>query len=113
MKNRLFYHNSTIFLQDSLRKICGMHNFIKLTEMVLYLYSVGNVCNKNVRIYIYKQIRFSVIVSVEYKIKINLRSFKSSEHIFEEGDGPYRGFGYSSLVSGPLDLATWSQRELQ
>ena len=67
MKNRLFYHNSTIFMQDSSRKICGMHNFIKLIEMVLYLYSVCNVCNKNMRIYIYKQIRFSVIVSVEYK----------------------------------------------
>ena len=64
MNNRLFYHNSTIFLQDSSRKICGMHNFIKLTYMGLCLY---NVCNKNMRIYIYKQIRFSVIVSVEYK----------------------------------------------
>ena len=42
-----------------------------------------------------------------------MRSFKSSEHIFEKGDGPYRGFGYSSLVSDPLDLATWSQRKLQ
>ena len=64
MNNRLFYHNSTLFLQDSSRKICGMHNFIKLTYMGLYLY---NVCNKNMRIYIDKQIRFSVIVSVEYK----------------------------------------------
>ena len=35
--------------------------------MVLYLYNVCNVCNKNMRIYIYKRIRFSVIVSVEYK----------------------------------------------
>ena len=70
MNNRLFYHNSTIFLQDSSRKICGMHNFIKLTYIGLYLYNVCNVCNvcnKNMRIYIYKQIRFSVIVSVEYK----------------------------------------------
>ena len=33
-------------------------------HMGLYL---CNVCNKNMRIYIYKQIRFSVIVSVEYK----------------------------------------------
>ena len=63
----LFYHKSTIFLQDSSRKICGMHNFIKLTYMGLYLYKVCNICNKNMRIYIYKQIRFSVIVSVEYK----------------------------------------------
>ena len=39
-------------------------NFIKLTWMVL---SLCNVCNKNVRIYIYKQIRVSVIVSVDYK----------------------------------------------
>ena len=41
--------------------------FIKLTYMGLYLYNVCNVCNKKMRIYIYKQIRFSVIVSVEYK----------------------------------------------
>ena len=52
-------------------------------------------------------------VTVVFLIKIKLRSFKSSEHIFEKGDGPYRGFGYSSLVSDPLDSATWSQRELQ
>ena len=64
MNNRLFYHNSTICLQDPSRKICGMHNFIMLTYMGLYLY---NVCNKNMRIYIYKPIRFSVKVSVEYK----------------------------------------------
>ena len=31
--------------------------------------------------------------------KIKLRSFNSSEHINEEGDGPYRGFGYLSLFS--------------
>ena len=67
MNNRLFFHNSTIFLQDSWRKICGMHNFTKLTYMGLYLYNVCNVCSKNMRIYIYKQIRLSVIVSVEYK----------------------------------------------
>ena len=67
MNNRLFYHNSTIFLQDYSRKICGMHNFIKLTYIGLYLYNVCNASNKNLRIYIYKQIRFSVIVSVEYK----------------------------------------------
>ena len=42
--------------------------------------------------------------------KNKLRSFKSSDHIFEKGDGPYRGFGYSSLVSDLLDLATWSQK---
>ena len=67
MNNRLFYHISIIFLQDSSRKICGMHNFVKLTYMDLYLYNVCNVCNKNMQIYIYKQIRFSVVVSVEYK----------------------------------------------
>ena len=39
-------------------------------------------------------------------------SFKSSEHFYEKGDGPYRGFVYSNLFSDPLDLATWSQREL-
>ena len=35
--------------------------------MVLYLYNICNVCEKNMRIYIYKHIRFSVIVSVDYK----------------------------------------------
>ena len=35
------------------------------------------------------------------EIKIQLRSFKSSEHINEKGDGPYRGFGYLSLFSDP------------
>ena len=42
--------------------------------------------------------------------KMILRSFKSSEHINEKGDGPYRGFGY--FFSDPIDFATWSQREL-
>ena len=46
------------------------------------------------------------------EIKIKLSSFKSSEHIYEKGGGPYRGFGYSSLFSDPLDLATWRQRAL-
>ena len=42
--------------------------------------------------------------------KIKLRSFKSSERINEKGDGPYNGFGYLSLFSDFVDLATWSQR---
>ena len=32
-----------------------------------------------------------------------------SLHINEKGDGPYRGFGYLSLFSDPIDLATRSQ----
>ena len=44
--------------------------------------------------------------------KNKLRSFKSSEHNNEKGDGPYRGFGYLSLFSDRTDLATWSKREL-
>ena len=44
--------------------------------------------------------------------KIKLRSFKTCEYINETGDGLYRGFGYLSLFSDPIDLATWSQREL-
>ena len=31
---------------------------------------------------------------LEYGIKIELRSFKSSEHINERNDGSYHGFGY-------------------
>ena len=46
------------------------------------------------------------------KIKRKLRSFKSSEHINEKGDGPYRSFGSLSLFSDSIDLAIWSHREL-
>ena len=41
------------------------------------------------------------------------KSFNSGEHINENRDGPYRGFGYSSLTSVPKELPTWSQKELQ
>ena len=44
--------------------------------------------------------------------KNKLRSFKSSEHIYEKMDGPYRGFDYKSLFSDLLDLAKWIQREI-
>ena len=44
--------------------------------------------------------------------QINLRSFKSSDHINEIRDGPYRDFGYLSLFIDPSDLAKWSQREI-
>ena len=33
-----------------------------------------------------------------YNPKIKLISFKSSEHINETGDGPYRGFGSNSQL---------------
>ena len=49
--------------------------------------------------------------SVYEDIKIELISFKSSEHINEKGNGPYHGFGFLSLFSDPTDLTTWSQRE--
>ena len=39
-------------------------------------------------------------------VKIKLRSSKSCEHINEKGNGPYRGFGYLSFFSDPIDLAT-------
>ena len=44
--------------------------------------------------------------------KNKLRSFKISEHINENGDRPYSGFGYLNLFSDLIDLATWGQREL-
>ena len=59
-----------------------------------------------------KRISTLFYVIYTYIIKIKLGSFKSSEHIKEKGDGPYRGFGYLSLFSDPIYLATWSQREL-
>ena len=43
---------------------------------------------------------------------MKIKSFKSRGHINEKGDGSYRGFGYLSLFTDPIDLATWSQREL-
>ena len=46
------------------------------------------------------------------QIKIKLRSFKSSEHINEQGDWQYHGFGYLSLFSDPIALATSSHIEL-
>ena len=33
------------------------------------------------------------------------RSFKSKENIHKKEVGPHRGFGYSSLISDPIDLA--------
>ena len=45
-------------------------------------------------------------------MKMNLRSFKSSEHINEKKSGPYRGFGYLNPSSDPLDLRKWSQSEI-
>ena len=39
-----------------------------------------------------------------FKLKIKLRSFKSSEHINEKRDRQNHGFGFLSLVSDPLDL---------
>ena len=51
-------------------------------------------------------------LEIKIKLKIKLRSFKSSEHINEKRDGPYGGFGYLSLFSDPLVLVKWSQREI-
>ena len=33
------------------------------------------------------------------------RSFKSKENIHKKEVGPYRGLGYKSLISDPIDLA--------
>ena len=35
--------------------------------------------------------------------KIKLRFFKGSEYIYEKGNVPYCGFGYSSLFSGNME----------
>ena len=45
-------------------------------------------------------------------IKFKLRSFKSSEHINEKGDGPYRGFDYKSLVSDPLEFGKMEPKRI-
>ena len=64
----------------------------------------------SVSLYKYKSSVVDISPSVEKEIKIKVRSFVGSEHINEKRDGPYRGFGYLSLFSDPIDLATWSQR---
>ena len=46
------------------------------------------------------------------QIKIKLRSFKGSEHINKKGDGPYRGFGYLSLFSDPIDLVNMEPKRI-
>ena len=46
------------------------------------------------------------------KQKVKLSSFKSSEIIYEIVGGPYHDFGYLSLISGPINLTTWSQRKI-
>ena len=33
------------------------------------------------------------------------RSFKDKENIHKKEVGPYRGFGYKSLISDPINLA--------
>ena len=38
-------------------------------------------------------------------IKMKLWYFKRSDHTNEKRDVPYRGVGYSSLISDPIDLA--------
>ena len=48
------------------------------------------------------------IVQRQNAMGYELRSFKSSAYINEKGDGLYRGFGYLSLFSDPIDLATCS-----
>ena len=54
--------------------------------------------------------QFVIYLAFLFEYKIELRSFKSSEHINERRDGPYHGFGYLSLFSDSLDLAKWGQR---
>ena len=39
------------------------------------------------------------------------RSFKSKENIHKKEVGPYRGFGYSSLISDTLNLAKGARRK--
>ena len=51
-----------------------------------------------------------VYLAVDYPNTNKTYSFQSSEHIHEKGAGPYRGFGYLSLFSDPIDLASWSER---
>ena len=59
---------------------------------------------RHINEYISKECNHKAILDIYIKKKIKLRCFKSSEHINEISDGPYRGFGYSSLFSDPLDL---------
>ena len=47
----------------------------------------------------------------KYEIKLKLRSLKSSDHIYEKGDGPYRGFGYSGLFLFRLAASGLNQRK--
>ena len=56
--------------------------------------------SKTLIIHCYEETKITKLASNNFqpcykrKKKIKLRSFKSSEHINEKGDGPYRGFDY-------------------
>ena len=75
----------------------------KYDELLGFIISLNSKCI----IYICKVLPRDVDVSdinasitrTEHCIKIKLRSFKSSVHINEKWDGPYRGFGYLSLLN--------------
>ena len=42
------------------------------------------------------------------------KTFKNSEHINEKkGNGPYRGFGFLSLLNDPLYLATYGAKAIE
>ena len=51
----------------------------------------------------------SVGIGIGYSVTINNNikfiSFKSKENIHKKEVGPYRGFGYLSLISDPINLA--------
>ena len=76
--------------------------FSNKVEMIKSLHDVGIRArsHKHIRVLSVPQPRFSAWCHALFHfaprhlhgIKINLRSFKSSEHINEKGDGPYRGF---------------------
>ena len=55
-------------------------------SVFMHLQCIADVLTKNKHLYV-KSYKFTLI-------KLKLRSFKSSEHINEKGDGPYRGFDY-------------------
>ena len=102
--------NNTVFRLPNSNKTFWMHPRSKHWHLIDYVI-VRRKDRQDVRVT--KTDHRLVIRKLNLRMKIKMRSFTSSEHIDEKKYGPYRVFGYSSLFSDPLDLATWSQRELQ
>ena len=75
------------------------------------IFTINSPCPHDSSVFIqFKWFRFClgpiILVAVRFAANNNekFRSFKSKENFHKKEVGPYRGFGYLSLISDPTDL---------